>query len=158
MLGGLGRVCSLLSPEAADHSRPGEAAPRFREVALITAYFRLSKNSCRGEHCSPVPVCLAGNRPGKCVATVSWRATNGRPYIRNKAGMQFFDSLHTFKRVPSSRRAPSSRRQSVPRLCPPQSRRRRCRSRQRSSSGHRAAAAKAIPAAAAKEQQPTLPC
>uniref|UniRef100_UPI003FEE72C9 hypothetical protein n=1 Tax=Gemmiger formicilis TaxID=745368 RepID=UPI003FEE72C9 len=24
----------------------------------------------------------------------SWRATNGRPYIRNKAGMQFFDSLN----------------------------------------------------------------
>ena len=54
---------------------------------------RLSKNSCRGEHCSPVPVCLARNCPGKCVAAVSWRATNGRPYIRNKAGMQFFDSL-----------------------------------------------------------------
>ena len=40
----------------------------------------LSKNSCRGEHCSPVPVCLARNYPGKCVAAVSWRATNGRPY------------------------------------------------------------------------------
>ena len=23
---------------------------------------------------------LAGNCPGKCVAAVSWRATNGRPY------------------------------------------------------------------------------
>ena len=40
---------------------------------------RLSKNSCRGEHCSPVPVCLRKNLPGKGVAAPSWRATNGRP-------------------------------------------------------------------------------
>ena len=53
----------------------------------------LPKNACRGEHCSPVPVCLARSLPGKCVAAVSWRATNGRPYTRNKAGMQFFDGL-----------------------------------------------------------------
>lgn len=39
-----------------------------------------AKNSCRGEHCSPAPICLARNYPGKCVAAVSWRATNGRPY------------------------------------------------------------------------------
>ena len=40
---------------------------------------RLSKNSCRGEHCSTVPVCLRKNLPGKGVAAPSWRATNGRP-------------------------------------------------------------------------------
>ena len=56
--------------------------------------YRLSKHSCRGEHCSPVPVCLARNYPGKCVAAVSWRATNGRPYTRNKAKIHFFDSLN----------------------------------------------------------------
>ena len=56
--------------------------------------YRLSKHSCRGEHCSPVPVCLARNCPGKCVAAVSWRATNGRPYTRNKAKIHFFDSLN----------------------------------------------------------------
>ena len=55
---------------------------------------RLSKHSCRGEHCSPVPVFLARNCPEKCVAAVSWRATNGRPYTRNRARMQFFDSLN----------------------------------------------------------------
>ena len=54
---------------------------------------RLPKNVCRGEHCSPVPVCLAKNCPGKSVAAASWRATNGRPYARNKAGMQFIDGL-----------------------------------------------------------------
>ena len=53
----------------------------------------LPKNACRGEHCSPVPVCLAKNCPGKSVAAVSWRATNGRPYARNKARMQFIDGL-----------------------------------------------------------------
>ena len=55
----------------------------------------LPKNACRGEHCSPVPVYLARNCPGKCVAAVSGRATNGRPYTRNKAGMQFFDGLRS---------------------------------------------------------------
>ena len=25
----------------------------------------MSKNSCRGEHCSPVPVCTSGNAPGR---------------------------------------------------------------------------------------------
>ena len=53
----------------------------------------LPKNACRGELCSPVPVCLARSSPGKCVAAASWRATNGRPYTRKKARMQFFDGL-----------------------------------------------------------------
>ena len=44
----------------------------------------------------PCPFALQENCPRKCVAAVSWRATNGRPYIRNKAGMQFFDSLSCF--------------------------------------------------------------
>ena len=43
----------------------------------------------------PCPFALQENRPGKCVAAVSWRATNGRPYTRNKAGMQFFDGLRS---------------------------------------------------------------
>ena len=55
----------------------------------------VEKVHCRGEHCSPVPVCLGRNFPGKCVAAVSWRATNGRPYTRNKAGIQFFDGLRS---------------------------------------------------------------
>ena len=43
----------------------------------------------------PCPFALQENRPGKCVAAASWRATNGRPYTRNKAGMQFFDGLRS---------------------------------------------------------------
>ena len=43
----------------------------------------------------PCPFALQENRPGKCAAAVSWRATNGRPYTRNKAGMQFFDGLRS---------------------------------------------------------------
>ena len=43
----------------------------------------------------PCPFALQENCPGKCVAAVSWRATNGRPYTRNKAGMQFFDDLRS---------------------------------------------------------------
>ena len=41
----------------------------------------------------PCPFALQKNCPGKCVAAVSWRATNGRPYARNKARMQFIDGL-----------------------------------------------------------------
>ena len=41
----------------------------------------------------PCPFALQENCPGKCVAAVSWRAANGRPYARNKAGMQFIDGL-----------------------------------------------------------------
>ena len=43
----------------------------------------------------PCPFALQENRPGKCVAAESWRATNGRPYTRNKAGMPFFDGLRS---------------------------------------------------------------
>ena len=43
----------------------------------------------------PCPFALQENYPGKCVAAVSGRATNGRPYTRNKAGMQFFDGLRS---------------------------------------------------------------
>ena len=43
----------------------------------------------------PCPFALQENRPGKCVAAAGWRATNGRPYTRNKAGMQFFDGLRS---------------------------------------------------------------
>ena len=32
----------------------------------------------------PCPLALQENCPGKCVAAVSWRATNGRPYTRNR--------------------------------------------------------------------------
>ena len=41
----------------------------------------------------PCPFVLQENCPRKCVAVVSWRATNGRPYTRNRARMQFFDGL-----------------------------------------------------------------
>ena len=80
-------------------SPAGEGGPQGRmratlRILLINGWLRLSRNSCRGEHCSPVPVCLARNYPGKCVAAVSWRATNGRPYTRNKAKIHFFDSLN----------------------------------------------------------------
>ena len=50
----------------------------------------LPKNACGGEHCSPVPVCLA-RKPSRKMRCGGKRATNGRPYARNKAGMQFFD-------------------------------------------------------------------
>ena len=43
----------------------------------------------------PCPLALQDNCPGKCVAAVSWRATNGRPYTRNKAGTHFFDGLRS---------------------------------------------------------------
>ena len=43
----------------------------------------------------PCPFASQESRPGKCVAAASWRATNGRPYTRNKAGMQFFDGLRS---------------------------------------------------------------
>ena len=43
----------------------------------------------------PCPFALQESRPGKCVAAAGWRATNGRPYTRNKAGMQFFDGLRS---------------------------------------------------------------
>ena len=41
----------------------------------------------------PCPFACEKNLPGKGVAAPSWRATNGRPYARNKAGMQFIDGL-----------------------------------------------------------------
>ena len=43
----------------------------------------------------PRPFALQENRPGKCVAAVSGRATNGRPYTCNKAGTHFFDGLRS---------------------------------------------------------------
>ncbi len=43
----------------------------------------------------PCPFALQENRPGKCVSAVSGRATNGRPYTRNKAGTHFFDGLRS---------------------------------------------------------------
>ena len=86
-------------PGMGGHGKPvGTLQASQARPAPLKGEPRLSKNSCRGEHCSPVPVCLARNCPGKCVSAVSWRATNGRPYIRNKAGMQFFDSLSSPKR------------------------------------------------------------
>ena len=69
--------------------RGGSARRRWgREPCGSPEYFgsRLAKNFCRGEHCSPVPACLARNCPGKCVAAASWRATNGRPYKKRRGG------------------------------------------------------------------------
>ena len=56
----------------------------------------LPKNACRGEHCSPVPVCLARKPSRKMRCGGKWA---GRPMVapttRNKAGMQFFDGLRS---------------------------------------------------------------
>ena len=41
----------------------------------------------------PCPFALQENCPEKCAAAVGWRATNGRPYTRNKARVQFLDGL-----------------------------------------------------------------
>ena len=79
-------------PTRATTRTPWSLRSPTNEMPRVTAA-DCQKNSCRGEHCSPVPVCLGRNFPGKCVAAVSWRATNGRPYTRNKAGMHFFDPL-----------------------------------------------------------------
>ena len=63
----------------------------------------LPKNACRGEHCSPVPVCLARSFPRKCVAAASRRATNGRPDTREEARMQFPDGLEGSRPLPANR-------------------------------------------------------
>ena len=78
-------------PEGLRPQAVGERTVRLPEIFRV----RLPKNACRGEHCSPLPVCLARNYSGKCISAVSWRATNGRPYTRNKAGKQFFDGLRS---------------------------------------------------------------
>ena len=44
-------------------------------------------------HAALKPVSYTHLCPGKCVAAVSWRATHGRPYARNKARMQFIVGL-----------------------------------------------------------------
>ena len=59
---------------------------------------QVQKSDCRktlvgASIARPCPFALQKNCPGKCVAAVSWRATNGRPYTRNRARMQFFDGL-----------------------------------------------------------------
>ena len=55
----------------------------------------LPKTLVRASIARPCPFALQENRPGKYVAAVSGRATNGRPYTRNKAGMQFFNGLRS---------------------------------------------------------------
>uniref|UniRef100_UPI004027DEF0 hypothetical protein n=1 Tax=Gemmiger formicilis TaxID=745368 RepID=UPI004027DEF0 len=62
---------------------------------------QVQKSDCRktlvgASIARPCPFALQKNCPGKCVAAVSWRATNGRPYARNKARMQFIDGLRSF--------------------------------------------------------------
>ena len=123
----------LLAPSARG-LRPQAVGERtVRRAGIFRA--QTGENSCRGEHCSPVPACLTrqlsrkmrcggkstgdqwsplhtqqgkraplrphkkrrggfhirpcplalqDNCPGKCVAAVSWRATNGRPYTRDR--------------------------------------------------------------------------
>ena len=78
--------------------RGGSARRRWgREPCGGQEYFglRLAKTLVGASIARPCPLALQENCPGKCVAAVSWRATNGRPYTRNKAGMQFFDSLRS---------------------------------------------------------------
>ena len=64
-------ICPLTGSNSkpAPHPPSGGASGTFPQGGRL----RLSKNACRGEHCSPVPVCLAKNRPGKSVAAASWR-------------------------------------------------------------------------------------
>ena len=62
-----------------------------RDAANAASLLRFERVYCRGEHCSPVPVCFARNCPGKCVAAPSRRAANDRPYTcsRQECGAQF---------------------------------------------------------------------
>ena len=55
----------------------------------------LPKNACRGEHCSPVPVCFARKPSRKMRCGGKWAGDQWSPYTRNKAGMQFFDGLRS---------------------------------------------------------------
>ena len=78
--------------------RAGAARRRWgREPCGGQEYFgpRLAKTLVGASIARPCPLALQDNCPGKCVAAVSGRATNGRPYTRNKAGMQFFDGLRS---------------------------------------------------------------
>ena len=45
---------------------------------------RLAKTLVGASIARLCPLALQDNCPGKCVAAVSWRATNGRPYTRNR--------------------------------------------------------------------------
>nr|DAF40741.1 MAG TPA: hypothetical protein [Caudoviricetes sp.] len=66
----LAEICPLTGSNSkpAPHPPSGGASGTFPQGGRL----RLSKNACRGEHCSPVPVCLAKNCPGKSVAAASW--------------------------------------------------------------------------------------
>ena len=57
-----------------------------REPCGGQEYFgpRLAKTLVGASIARPCPLALQDNCPGKCVAAVSWRATNGRPYTRNR--------------------------------------------------------------------------
>ena len=73
-----------------------------RGLAPCACYvmIQVQKSDCRktlvgASIARPCPFALQENRPGKCVAAVSGRATNGRPYTRNKAGTHFFDGLRS---------------------------------------------------------------
>ena len=63
------------------------------ESYIFPEYADCQKTLVGASIARPCPFALQENCPGKCVAAVSWRATNGRPYTRNKARMQFFDGL-----------------------------------------------------------------
>ena len=67
--------------------RGGSARRRWgREPCGGQEYFglRLAKTLVGASIARPCPLALQENCPGKCVAAVSWRATNGRPYTRNR--------------------------------------------------------------------------
>ena len=55
----------------------------------------LPKNACRGEHCPPVPVCLARKPSRKMRCGGKWAGDQWSPPTHNKAGMQFFDGLRS---------------------------------------------------------------
>ena len=57
-------ICPLTGSDSkpAPHPPSGGASGTFPQGGRL----RLSKNACRGEHCSPVPVCLAKSRKKRC--------------------------------------------------------------------------------------------
>ena len=58
----------------------------------------------------PCPLALQDNCPGKCVAAVSWRATNGRPYKSfRQSGPEIFLPAARFSPPPPAGGVPSQR-------------------------------------------------
>ena len=83
----LARATGKNAPPSWPPLRGGSARRRWgREPCGGQEYFgpRLAKTLVGASIARPCPLALQDNCPGKCVAAVSWRATNGRPYTRNR--------------------------------------------------------------------------